>query len=123
MQQPKKRNPKDMAPRAYTLFKRAERTNRVLTVDVICNYTGYSVRTFKGHWSKKYRQFLHHDGNGGYTVNGLSQITRAEFLSWHSQLAKPSQVKEVDRYYKLVFGTVECRMVIVVLVLAGIVWR
>ncbi len=131
MQQPKKRKPKEMAPRAYNLFKRAERTGRTLTLGVICSYTGYSTDTAKGYISKKYsKHFLHRDGHGGYTVNGISQITRAEFLSWHSQVSKRPLavvpqviVKEVERRYILIEGDIEMWLVIAILVIAGLWWN
>lgn len=130
MQQPqKKRDPRTMAPRAYDLFKRAEKTNRRLTLDLICQYSGYSLKTARGYLNKKWRHhFLHADGTGGYFVNGISQISKAEFVGWHQQTLKklPQKIvveKEVDRYFRLVTHTIECDLVIVVLVLAGICWR
>lgn len=132
MLQPKKRTPKDMAPRAYELFRRAEKTGRVLTVDMIAQYSGYSTRTVRGYISKKYRyHFLHPDGTGGYTVNGIGQISRAEFISWHRQTVKslrspmPPAIIEpvVVCYYRIEPNSVEMWLVIIVLLTASRLWH
>ena len=118
-----------MAPYAYEYFKRAERAKRRLTIDMMCKAIGYSERTLKGYISKKYRHhFLHADGTGGYTVNGLSRISKAEFVSWHRQTIKvlPKRVTDVqvvDRYYRLDLDSVEIWLVVAGLLIVGCCWR
>lgn len=133
MQQPqtKKRSPKEMAARAYDLFRRAERTKRVLTIVAICRYTGYAQSTLEGHIAKKYKWFLHGNKQTGYTVNGLGQVTKAEFVRWHTQTIKGPSVplpplvieKMVDRYYRLDLDSVEICLVVAGLLVIGWWWR
>lgn len=118
-----------MAPYAYDYLRRAERTGRRLTIDMMCKAIGYSERTLKGHINKKWRHhFLHADGTGGYFVRGLSQISKAEFISWHRQTIKvlpkhTVEVKVVDHYYKLELDSIEIGLVVVGLLIVGWWWR
>ena len=121
------RDPKLMAPCAYDLFKRAEKTRRRLTIEIICDYSGYSEDTCRKYISQKYsKHFLHSDGYGGYIVNGMDKITRAEFLEWHSQGVKRSSriiIKEMEYHYVLINDSTEMWFVLVALVIAGLWWK
>ncbi len=113
-------------------FKRAERFKRRLTIDMMCKAIGYSERTLKGYISKKYRHhFLHADGTGGYTVNGLNKVSKAEFVGWHRQTVKVSRApmppsvieKEVEYYYRLEANSAEMWVIVVGVIVAGIWWK
>jgi len=121
-----------MIERAYTLFDHAERNQSILTLDVICRMTGYTLKTARGYVTKKWWWFLQKHEPYGYIVQGLHHYPKSYFVSSHLQKVQPEplpgmpvhKVKEVVIVYAhRPFQIPNDLSLLIILSLLGLWWR
>ena len=89
----------DRARRAFALLHKHVTSQTPVTIEMMCEETGWEKRTVTSYMTKKWKPWLEKDTSGYTVVRQFAGITEEYFLRHHSQNSRPA-----DQFKRASYG-------------------